>query len=111
MLRTKNVVHQFSRQHMSFNLLRFKRFGAEDYAKYKRCYNQIEPASDFSLNNVIVWFDINNDLSVAYDHNNVVLRYSCPFLGNKLVFSIIGVNSPAKTIRKVFEYQQANSLR
>lgn len=94
----------------SYELLSFKRFGREEYDLYKSCYSSIEPASDFSLNNVIVWLDINDDLHLAKDRHNLVLRYSCPFLGDRTVFSIIGVDDPGSTIQRVFDYQEASDL-
>lgn len=89
----------------------FKKYNVnEDYEGYKYFYGQIEPVSDFSPNNISVWLDINNDLYLAEDHGNLILRYSCPFLDNKTVYSVIGINSPIKTIDKLLAYQDMNGL-
>jgi hypothetical protein len=91
-------------------LLQFHKFGADDYAEYEESYAHIEPVSDLSLNNVVVWLDINNDLRIARDENNVILRYTCPFLGNEEVFTLVGASDPEKTIEKLFHYQKTHSL-
>jgi hypothetical protein len=87
----------------------FKKYDIKnDHANYARYYEQLEPASDFSPNNIAVWLDINDDLCIAESHHNLILRYSCPFLGNDTVFSIVGTHQPGQTITELFAYQQAN---
>lgn len=85
----------------------FKKYDAAvDYYHYESHYAAIEPVSDFSPNNVTVWLNIGDDLHIAEDHHNLVLQYSCPFLGNETVFSVIGTHNAAATFANVFDYQK-----
>ncbi len=90
--------------------LEFKRFNSTDYDFYKSVYKTIEPASDYSLNNMLVWLDLNNDLCMAKIGQCVVLKYTCPFLGNKLVFSVIGTFKVMEAIESTFAYQNKIGL-
>lgn len=93
-----------------FKTLDFKRFNNDDYTFYKHVYSTIEPASDYSLNNVLVWLDFNNDLQIARVGQNIVMKYTCPFLGNKLVFAVIGSQKMMEAIEATFAYQKSLNI-
>jgi hypothetical protein len=88
--------------------LTFKKYTIDQYNHYSGIYADLLPASDFSPNNIVVWLDIENDLQLAYDQGNVVLGYSCPFIGDGMVYTVVGTDNPTVTADKVFDYQRAH---
>jgi hypothetical protein len=82
----------------------FRKLVPEDRNLYLTLYESVEPYSDFSFNNLLVWLDINNDLEISRLEDCLILRFSNPFEDNRIAYTLIGKNGCLRVIQEVFTY-------
>jgi len=90
---------------------RFQKVRIKDKNRYETFFKDFDPYCDFSFNDLMIWLDHNEDLLASEDDGNLVLRFSNPFNGNRLTYSVIGKENCDKTIEKIFTLQKNNDLR
>lgn len=92
---------------MSFpNFPILRKLVPEDRDAYLELYGRIEPYSDFSFNNVLVWLDINDDLEIAQLRDCFVLRFSNPFEDGKTSYTLLGNSGCLDATEEVFDHLQ-----
>ncbi|OGL38323.1 hypothetical protein A3B63_03450 [Candidatus Saccharibacteria bacterium RIFCSPLOWO2_01_FULL_49_22] len=83
----------------------FRKFVLDDRDIYQSFYSELEPYSDFSFNNLLVWLDINSDLEVSRLNGNLIFKFSDPFENNETSFTLIGNRKTYQTLGTIFQYQ------
>jgi len=84
----------------------FIKFSADLRGTYLNFYKNFDPYSDFSFSNLMVWLDLNNDLEIAIDSGNIILKFSDPLQGNQLSLSILGKKRTLESINHVLNYEK-----
>lgn len=87
----------------------FRKFAPEDKLTYLEFYKHVEPYSDFSFNNLIIWLDLREDLEVSQYINCIILRFSNPFEHAKqeIAYTILGNENCLRAVEAIFAYQEA----
>jgi hypothetical protein len=88
----------------------FRKATLADHKAYEILYRQFEPYSDFSFNNLWIWFNHTGGLAFSEHNGNLILRLDDPFSGGVSEYTILGKNDCASTIRRVLEWQKAEAL-
>ena len=63
-----------------------------------------EPYCDFSLYDVSIWLNYNNDLEVCILNDNIIFRFSNVLEDNKVRYTILGKNKLKDTLKKLSTY-------
>ncbi len=95
---------------MNFPLFpHFRKLVAEDRREYLIHYGRVEPYSDFSFNNLIIWLDLHNDLEISHYKNCIILRFTNPFEHRRreLAYTILGDEDCREIVEAIFDYQRA----
>lgn len=82
----------------------FRKISHRDYKEYAQYYSQLEPYSDFSFNNLLIWLNINDDLEISRHGNNLILRFSNVFDDNKKCYTLLGCDGALETADELFDY-------
>lgn len=88
----------------------FKTITLSDRTAYDAFYKQFKPYSDFSFNNLWVWFNQDGGLAMARHNGNVVVRFNDPFDGGALVYSVFGNEKCGVTIDRLLRWQHAMGI-
>jgi len=77
---------------MSFpNFPQFRRLSINDRVEYLQYYAMLnEPYSDFSVDDILIWLNFHDDLSVSDLNGNLVIQFTNVFDNNTVHFSLIG---------------------
>lgn len=90
----------------------FRPFTIEDVSWYKNFYldNKLNPYVDIHPENLFIWLNINNNLSISNLGKAIILRYSNILNHNKV--NIIPLENPIRdhTIEEIMQLLQANNL-
>jgi hypothetical protein len=82
----------------------FRKFSINDKEDYIQHYSQLTEAyCDFSLDDLCIWLNYNDDLEVAELNNNLVLRFSNILDDNKQYYSLIGTHHLGATVKDLLE--------
>lgn len=88
----------------------FRKVTFKDRAAYEAFYKEFDPYSDFSFNDLMIWLNYNDDLAISSDEGNLVFRFSNPFEGNAVAYTLLGRGGCESTIRKIFALQREQGL-
>jgi hypothetical protein len=95
---------------MSFPIFpAFRKLTLDDRDEYLRYYEQVEPYSDFSFNNLWVWFNLYHDLEISQHQQNLVLRYRNILEAGKKIYTLLGKQDCQATVEAVFAFQASQS--
>jgi hypothetical protein len=81
-----------------------------DRITYDEFYKQLKPYSDFSFNNLWVWFNQKGGLAWSRHQGNLILRFNNPFDAGALEYSILGNQNCGATIDRLLRWQHAMGL-
>jgi hypothetical protein len=87
----------------------FRKLVPEDRDIYLDFYRRVEPYSDFSFNNLIIWLDLREDLEVSQFKQCIILRFTNPFEPGK-AYSLIGNRDCQVAIESIFDFQESLGL-
>ena len=88
----------------------FRKLVPQDRAAYNAFYVRVEPYSDFSFNNLIIWLDLHDDLEISQYQKCLVLRFTNPFEKTTTkAYTLIGFTNCLKAIEAIFSYQEARN--
>jgi len=82
----------------------FRKLVPEDRDIYLTLYKSVEPYSDFSFNNLLVWLDINNDLEISQLRDCFIFRFTNPFDDNQVTYSLLGKNDCLQVTQDIFAH-------
>lgn len=87
----------------------FRKLVPEDRDEYLNLYGLVEPYSDFSFNNLIIWLDLNDDLEVSQYQGCILLRFTNPFEHTKKerAYTVLGNKNCLEVVQSIFEHQQS----
>ncbi len=83
----------------------FRKLLPEDRDAYLTFYHDVEPYSDFSFNNLIIWLDLRDDLEASQLGQCIILRFSNPFEKGITSYSILGKHGCLGAVEAVFDLQ------
>lgn len=89
---------------------RFKKVSLEDRPAYEAFYSQFDPYSDFSFNNLWVWFGANNNLAISKFEDFLIIQLGDSFHNGNRSYTLLGKGNPKKVIQRVFRWQKAMLL-
>jgi len=89
----------------------FRKLVPEDRNEYLSSYRLVEPYSDFSFNNLIIWLDLNEDLEISHYQDCIVLRFTNPFEHSRRerAYTVLGSAHCLEAINAIFELQQSQN--
>lgn len=90
----------------------FLAFSLKDKEAYLKHFSSslAEPYCDFSLNDVYVWLNYNDDLEACLLNNNIVFRFSNTLESNKTRYTILGTNNLKDTLEQLNAYFLARNI-
>ena len=97
---------------MSFPIFpHFRKLVPEDRAEYVVYFERVEPYSDFSFNNLIIWLDLYGDLEISRINSCIVLRFTHPFEPDRrTAYTLLGNRDCLHAINEIFAYQSQHQL-
>lgn len=88
----------------------FKKASLADRDTYETFYRQFDPYSDFSFNNLWVWFNQSGNLAFStFDANTLVIRLDDPFT-HRWEYTVLGPGDCTRTFRRVLRWQKAMGM-
>jgi hypothetical protein len=82
---------------------------------HKDAYNSFiqnfEPHADLSFGNLMVWWNLTEDLAISELGGNLVLAYTNPFLDNAHCITLLGNTNIDTSIQTIFDYQRRHELK
>lgn len=86
----------------------FRKLVPEDRDLYLTLYKRVEPYSDFSFNNLLIWLDLRNDLEVSQFKTCAILRFSNPFVHDRheVAYTFIGNQDCLQAVEAIFAHQR-----
>lgn len=92
---------------MSFPIFpHFRKLVPTDRGEYLAFYERVEPYSDFSFNNLIIWLDLHDDLEISRYEKCLVLRFTNPFEhAEHKAYTLLGSQNCLAAARAIFDYQ------
>lgn len=88
----------------------FRNFTVLDLSWYSEFYKILTPYADLSPGNILIWLDLNRDLSISQINGALTLRYSNPFAENVDTFTILDTALNGGHINEVFAFQRQQGL-
>lgn len=90
----------------------FRKLVPEDRDDYLAVYKHVDPYSDFSFNNLIIWLDLEEDLEISHYKGCVILRFTNPFEHSRreTAYTIMGYKNCLEVIEAIFAYQAQQEL-
>jgi len=87
----------------------FRKLVPEDRDIYLDFYKRVEPYSDFSFNNLLIWLDLKNDLEVAQLKDCVILRFTNPFVHDRVetAYTMLGSANCLEVVQLLFAHQRS----
>lgn len=87
----------------------FRKLVAGDRNEYLSFYERVEPYSDFSFNNLIIWLDLREDLCVSRYKDCIILRFTNPFEHTKqeLAYTVLGNQGCLEAVQTLFAFQRS----
>jgi hypothetical protein len=85
----------------------FRKLLPDDRDTYLAFYREVDPYSDFSFNNLIIWLDLRDDLEVSSYGRCVILRFSNPFEKGTTAYSVLGKQNCLPAVEAIFDFQQS----
>ncbi len=77
----------------------FQPFSLTDKDEYLKYYSAMEyPYCDFSLNDLWIWLNYNNDLAICKLNNNLIIRFTNVFDDNILYHTLLGRSDLESTL-------------
>lgn len=77
---------------------------------YNSFIQNYEPHADLSFGNLMVWWNLNEDLTISELDGNLVLAYTNPFLNNSPCMTLLGDSNVDESIQTIFDYQHQHGL-
>jgi len=88
----------------------FKKVELSDRAAYEKYYSQFEPYSDFSFNNMWIWFNQQGNLGFSFHEDSLIVRFDNPFDSDRINYTLIGKRNCGKALHRLLRWQQAMHL-
>lgn len=87
----------------------FRKLVPQDRAAYLAFFERVDPYSDFSFNNLMIWLDLHDDLEISRYRTCLVLRFTNPFVhGTKhRAYTILGDRHCLAAIDAIFTLQES----
>lgn len=89
----------------------FRPITLDDREWYDAFYVQFPPYADFSFSNLLIWLNQRDDLALAQLSGNVILRCTNLYMGDQVMFNILGNTQIDETIDTIFAFQQESGLK
>jgi hypothetical protein len=91
------------------NFPTFKNLTLEDKDAYDLFYKKLGPYSDFSFNNLWIWYNTQNEIGISNCDNCIILRINNPF-DRQEEYCLIGCGECSNAISQLFKWQKLHDI-
>ena len=90
----------------------FQAFRTDQITDYLTYFSQLDaPYCDFSIDDVMIWHDYNNDLEACELNGNLILRYSSVLDHEETYYVLVGIHKVKDTVNQLLDFLEENNLR